>query len=54
MAFVTLERIVDFPTFGKPTKPTSAKSFNSKIISFSFPFSPSIANLGACLVEVAK
>ena len=45
---------VDFPTFGKPINPTSAKSFNSNITSFSIPFSPPIANLGACLVDVAK
>ena len=41
-------------TFGKPSKPTSANSFSSRIISSSVPFSPSSANLGACLVEVAK
>ena len=28
--------------------------FNSSIISFSSPLSPSSENLGACLVEVAK
>ena len=51
---MTLERKVDFPTLGKPINPTSANSFNSKMISFSCPFSPSCENLGTCLVEVAK
>ena len=49
-----MDKIVDFPTFGNPTNPTSANNFNSKITSFSFPFSPSIEKFGACLVEVAK
>jgi len=39
---------------GNPIKPTSAKSLSSSINSFSSPGSPSCANLGACLVDVAK
>ena len=45
---------MDFPTFGKPINPTSASNFSSKISSFSSTFSPSWANLGTCLVDVAK
>ena len=29
-AFVTIDKMVDFPTFGYPTSPTSAITFNSK------------------------
>ena len=54
LALVTTLKKVDLPTFGNPKSPTSANSFNSKIISFSPPFSPSCANLGTCLVGVAK
>ena len=31
---------VDFPAFGKPTNPTSAKIFNSRVIVISFPETP--------------
>ena len=51
---MTLDIKVDFPTLGNPNSPTSANNFNSNINSFSIPFSPSLANLGACLVDVAK
>ena len=51
---MTTDRIVDFPTFGNPTNPISAIDFNSNITSLVFPFSPSIAKCGACLVAVAK
>ena len=47
-----MERSVDLPTFGKPTNPTSARSFNSKITSLSSPIFPACAKAGACLVEV--
>lgn len=53
-ASVTIDKKVDFPTFGNPKRPTSANNFNSNISSFSSPFSPSSENLGACLVAVAK
>ena len=46
--------MVDLPTLGNPINPTSAKSFSSSISSFSSPSSPPPANLGACLVDVAK
>ena len=39
-AFVTLDKNVDFPTFGNPTNPTSAITFNSSITSISCAFPP--------------
>ena len=52
-AFVTLERNVDFPTFGKPTSPTSAITFSSRRTSSSCAGWPGCANLGTCMVGVA-
>lgn len=54
LASVTVDKNVDFPTFGNPRSPTSANNLSSNINSFSSPFSPSSENLGACLVGVAK
>ena len=34
---------VDLPTFGKPTRPTSASSFSSRIMSRSTPGRPGLA-----------
>ena len=38
----------------KPTRPTSARSFSSRITSCSSPGSPALANRGSCRVGVAK
>lgn len=46
--------IVDLPTFGKPTRPTSAKSLSSRVIQRSSPFSPFSAKAGARWVELTK
>jgi hypothetical protein len=46
--------MVDLPTLGKPTNPTSASSFNSTLILFSSPGSPFSDMSGAGLLEVAK
>ena len=46
-AAVIVAKSVDFPAFGKPTKPTSAKTFNSKIAQDSIPGSPGCAKRGA-------
>ena len=46
--------IVLFPTLGKPTKPTSARSFNSTFISRSSPGSPFSEKLGAVFACVLK
>ena len=39
-ALETAEISVDFPAFGKPTKPTSARILSSSIFQLSFPGSP--------------
>ena len=46
--------MVDFPTFGYPTSPTSAITFNSKRTQSSIAGWPGFANLGTCMVGVAK
>ena len=38
--------LVDLPTLGKPTRPTSASSFSSMITSRSWPLRPDFANRG--------
>ena len=48
----TLEISVDFPALGKPTKPTSARTFNSSDRDKSSPKAPSFAILGATLFLV--
>ena len=45
---------VDFPTFGKPTKPTSAITLSSSRTSSSNASCPGCAYFGACMEEVAK
>ena len=42
------------PTFGKPTSPTSARSFSSSRIVWLSPGRPGLAKRGTCLVGVAK
>ena len=54
LASLTTEIRVDFPTFGKPSRPTSARSLSSRLISHSSPGMPSLANLGVWRVGVAK
>ena len=49
-----LEIIVDLPTEGIPTKPTSANNFNSIFTLLTSPGSPFSAKLGAGLERVAK
>ena len=53
-ASLTTDISEDFPTLGKPIKPTSARSFNSSVTSQSSPGAPSFAKRGTCLVGVAK
>ena len=53
-ASLKIDIMVDFPTFGYPTKPTSARSFNSNVTSNSKPFSPGLENLGDCFTGPAK
>ena len=48
------DNIEDLPTFGKPIRPTSASILSSRITSRSSPLVPDFANLGICLVGVAK
>ena len=48
------ESNVDFPTDGKPTKPTSASTFNSNSIFLSWPGSPFSASSGAGFFGEAK
>ena len=43
---VITDNKVDFPAFGKPTRPTSANTFNSSVISASSPGIPGCAYLG--------
>ena len=52
IAAVTVESNVDFPTLGKPTKPTSASNFNSSVKTLSSAGIPGSAKCGACLVGV--
>ncbi len=54
LAAVIAESSVDLPAFGKPTSPTSASSFNSRIYHPSTPSSPGWANRGVCSVGVLK
>ncbi len=54
LAAVTTDNNVDFPTDGKPTNPTSAKTFNSRAMSNSSPGSPFSAISGAGFVDEAK
>ena len=42
----TLASSVDLPTFGKPTRPTSASSLSSKISSWLSPGIPGLAKRG--------
>ena len=53
-ALLTTDSSVDLPTLGKPTSPTSARSFSSKITSRLSPGSPALAKRGTCRVGVAK
>jgi hypothetical protein len=59
--FPTLARLllialnnVLFPAFGRPTNPTSAKSFNSNSNVIFTPWSPFVANFGLGSVFVTK
>ena len=54
MASVNTLRRVDFPELGKPTKPTSAKTFNSIVNFFSTPLIPGWAYLGVWFVGDLK
>ena len=45
---------VDFPTLGKPTKPTSASNLSSRVRIFFSPGSPFSATLGVLLVGDLK
>ena len=45
----TQEMMLDLPTLGYPTRPTSARSFISRRSSFCSPGSPSSAKVGALL-----
>ena len=47
LALVAEARRDDFPTFGKPTSPTSAISFISRMIDLSFANPPASAKFGA-------
>ena len=49
-----LDKIVDLPTDGIPTKPTSASNLSSTFKVFSSPGSPCSEKLGAGFVAVAK
>ena len=53
-AAVIAESNVDFPALGKPTRPTSAKIFNSRMLDISIPCCPGLAFLGLCLTEFLK
>ena len=53
-AFDTTDNSVDFPAEGKPTRPTSAKTFNSNLRLRISPGSPFSDNSGAGLAGVAK
>ena len=54
LALDTCDKIVDFPTLGIPTKPTSASIFNSTLILRSSPGSPCSDMSGAGLSGVAN
>ena len=47
----TRESKVDLPTFGKPTRPTSAITFNSSCTQSSCAGCPGCAYFGTCIVE---
>ena len=47
LEFDILEIIVDLPTLGRPTSPTSARSFNSTFKNLTSPGSPFSLKLGA-------
>lgn len=47
LALETIDNNVDLPTLGKPTSPTSASNFNSKVTSISSPGSPFSLKSGA-------
>ena len=49
----TLSR-VDLPTLGKPTRPISASSFSSRVMSWLSPGRPGFAKRGTWRVGVAK
>ena len=50
----TTDNNVDFPTLGKPTKPTSANIFNSNFKSFSSPGKPFSQICGAVIRALAN
>ena len=52
-ADIFLKRL-DFPAFGNPTSPASARIFNLNTISASWPFSPCVILRGARLVDDLK
>mmetsp|Transcript_27087 Transcript_27087/g.45991 ORF Transcript_27087/g.45991 Transcript_27087/m.45991 type:complete len:264 (+) Transcript_27087:653-1444(+) len=52
LAAEMLERSVDLPALGSPTRPTSPSSFSSSRTQASSPGSPGRANMGACRMEV--
>src|SRR3546814_4933781 len=54
LAADTTESNVDFPAFGKPTNPTSAGIFNSRIFQTSCPGSPGCAYRGDWFTEDLK
>src|SRR3546814_12009834 len=54
LAADTTESNVDFPAFGKPTNPTSASIFNSRIFQTSCPGSPGCAYRGDWFTEDLK
>ena len=51
---LTTDSSVDFPTLGKPTRPTSAMTLSSNCTHSSAPGCPGCAYLGTCMVDVAK
>ena len=53
-ASLTTEMKLDFPTFGKPKRPTSARSLSSSVTSHSSPGAPAFAKRGVWRVGVAK
>src|SRR5690606_4350203 len=50
----TTDSNVDFPALGNPTSPTSAKTFNSRIIHSSLPGRPGCEKRGVCWVDDLK
>jgi len=51
---VIADKSVDFPALGKPTNPTSARTFNSKVICFSSSGIPGWEYLGVWFVGDLK